>query len=407
MTSDEMGASVAAHFGALPDPRRDINREHRFIDILVIAICAIVCGAEDWVTVALFGEAKASWFRSFLALPNGIPAHDTFWRVFRSLDSDQFEGCFLRWVQAVSELSRGQVVALDGKHVRRSHDRGAAKAAITLVSAWATANGLVLGQRQVGDKSSETVAIPELLESLVLSGCLVTVDALNTQVAVAQRIVDKQADYLLALKGNHPLLHADAKLLFANLEQLQPQPAVEYARQVEKGHGRLEVREAWVLADPTMVQALQGSEKWPQLRALVKLRAQRHLLGPTPTQAQSAPALAEQPPANQKPTEGPALEPAVRYYLASCAITAEQAIAATRAHWQIENNCHWVLDVAFREDECRLRKDHGAHNFAILRRIALNLLKHDTTTKAGIKAKRLKAGWSEDYLLSLLQPLLA
>jgi predicted transposase YbfD/YdcC len=408
MTSEEIGVSIAAHFGALPDPRRDINREHRFIDILVIAICAIVCGAEDWVTVALFGEAKARWFRSFLALPNGIPAHDTFWRVFRSLDSEQFEGCFLRWVRAVSELTQGQVVALDGKHVRRSHDRGAAKAAITLVSAWATANGLLLGQRRVGDKSSEMVAMPELLESLVLSGCLVTVDALNTQVAVAQKIVDKQADYLLALKGNHPLLHADAELLFTNLEQVRPQPAVQYARQVEKGHGRLEVREAWVLTDPHMIQALQGSEKWPQLCALVKLQAQRHLLGPlSPLSTGAAPpAQAEQQPTHQKPTEEVTEGPAVRYYLASFAITAEQAIAATRAHWQIENNCHWVLDIAFREDECRLRKDHGAHNFAILRRIALNLLKHDTTTKAGIKARRLKAGWNENYLLHLLQPLL-
>lgn len=409
MPSNDLGnndlwisVSLEAHFAELPDPRRDINREHKFIDILVIAICAIVCGAEDWESVALFGEAKEGWFRRFLELPSGIPAHDTFWRVFRKLDSDQFEACFLRWVRSVSDLTEGEVVAIDGKQARRSHDRSAGKAAITLVSAWATANGLMLGQRQVGDKSNEMVAIPELLESLVLRGCLVTVDALNTQVRVAQAIVDQQADYLLALKANHPLLYEDVSLLFEHLAQLHPKPPVQYARQVDKGHGRVEVREAWVLTDPVMIAGLQGSEKWPQLTALVKLQAQRHLLAPS--QTQDAPAPGDDKAQDDKAQEDKA---AVRYYLASFPITADAAIAATRAHWQIENSCHWVLDIAFREDECRLRKDHGAHNFAILRRIALNLLKHDTTTKVGVKNKRLKAGWDEDYLLHLLQPLLA
>lgn len=426
-----ISVSLEAHFAELPDPRRDINREHKFIDILVIAICAIVCGAEDWESVALFGVAKEGWFRRFLELPSGIPAHDTFWRVFRKLDSDQFEGCFLRWVRRVSDLTEGEVVAIDGKQARRSHDRSAGKAAITLVSAWATANGLMLGQRQVGDKSNEMVAIPELLERLVLRGCLVTVDALNTQVSVAQAIVDQQADYLLALKRNHSLLYEDVTLLFEHLDHLHPQPPVQYARQVDKGHGRIEVREAWVVTDPVMIAGLQGSEKWPHLTAIVKLQAQRHLLASSQPQpgaeaSQAEPVQGRPNPADGQPTDDTPQDeaqrpedkpvnakppndhkPAVRYYLASFPISADAAIAATRAHWQIENRCHWVLDIAFREDECRLRKDHGAHNFAILRRIALNLLKQDTTTKVGVKNRRLKAGWDEDYLLRLLQPLLA
>jgi predicted transposase YbfD/YdcC len=385
-TTGQTSAQICEYFAELDDPRHEMNRVHKLIDILTIAICAIVCGADDWVTVALFGQAKAHWFARFLALPSGIPAHDTFWRVFRLLDSEQFEHCFVRWIHAISDLTQGQVVAIDGKQLRRSHDRAADQAAIHLVSAWATANGLVLGQQQVEDKSNEITAIPHLLQVLDLAGYLVTVDAMGTQTEIAQQILDQEADYLLALKENHPLLYANTELLFSHLELL-PHSLVQprYARQVTKGHGRLEVRQAWVMSDPRVIRDLRGSEKWPQLAALVKLQADRYY---------------EKSPGEQTH------ETQLRYYLASCPLTPSQAIAATRAHWQIENALHWVLDIAFREDECRIRKDHGAHNFAILRRLALNLLKQDTTTKAGIKARRLKAGWDHDYLLSLLQPLL-
>ena len=388
-----LSVQMGQYFGELRDPRQEMNQEHKFLDIFVVAICAILCGAEDWVTVAWFGKSKEPWLRTFLELPHGIPSHDTFWRVFRSLDAAQFEACCRRWVKVISTLTVGEVVAIDGKQLRRSHDHRASRAAITLVSAWATANGLLLGQRQVSATSNEMTAIPDLLHALVLKGCLVTVDAMNTQTAIAQAILDQEADYLLALKNNHRLLYAAVALLFSDLNLLPrtTQPPT-YACQVDKGHGRIEIREAWVLTDPQVIRDRQGSEVWPHLQALVKVQAQRRLL-----------AAPEPAPSPQEPEE----EPFVRYYLASLPISADQAITATRAHWQIENTFHWALDVACREDQCRLRKDHGAHNFAILRRIALNLLKQDQTKKAGIKNKRLVAGWDHDYLLRLLQPLLA
>jgi predicted transposase YbfD/YdcC len=376
----QQSANIASHFAELVDSRQSQNREHKFIDIMVIAICAAICGADDWVAVEQFGEAKKEWFATFLELPNGIPSHDTFWRVFRHLDSEQFQACFMQWMTAVQSLSHGEVVAIDGKRLRRSHDASAGKAAIHMVSAWATTNSLVLGQRKVDDKSNEITAIPELLDALDIRGCIVTIDAMGCQTNIASKIVEKEADYLLALKENHGQLHEDVTLLFDDLEESQF-TAYDHdsAKTVDKGHGRIEVRQAWVITDPALIAPLRTSQKWPQLAALVKVRAERYLK-------------------DEHSVED-------RYFITSFQGSATQLLNSVRTHWAIENSLHWVLDIAFREDECRLRKDHGAHNFAILRHIALNLLKQDERLKVGIKNKRLRAGWDQDYLLSVLRPL--
>lgn len=373
-------ASIASHFASLADPRQAMNQEHRLLDILVIAICAIIAGADDWVAVADFGQAKAEWFQRFLALPHGIPAHDTFWRVFRFMDPEQFQVCFLNWIQAVSCITQGQVVAIDGKKLRRSHDKGLGKQAIHMVSAWASANGLTLGQRKVDDKSNEITAIPALLEVLDLSGCIITIDAMGCQTEIAQTIVDQEADYLLALKENQGTLYEEVTLLFDDLTQSHfTAYAYDHAKTVDKDHGRIEVRQAWTISDPALLRCLRTSEKWPKLHTLVKVQAERYLGAQSSHQT--------------------------RYYISSSHAPASDLLAATRTHWSIENSCHWVLDIAFREDECRLRKDHGAQNFAVLRHIALNCLKHEHSAKVGIKNKRLRAAWDHDYLLTVLATL--
>lgn len=380
--STELRERIASCFAELQDPRQAMNQAHLFIDILVISICAIVCGADDWEAVADYGEAKQEWLATFLALPKGIPAHDTFWRVFRHLDAETFQSCFVRWVAGMVELKAGEVIAIDGKQLRRSHDRREDAAPIHMLSAWATENQLVLGQLRVDEKTNEITALPELLAALDVSGCIVTVDALGCQTEVAHTVLEGGGDYLFALKANHHLLFADIELLFSDLPAAGIQLTAPYvARDVNKDHGRIEIRQAWVITQPEIIHSLQGSEKWPNLAALVKLEAERIL----PDKRESN----------------------IRYYIASFPIEAQQAITHTRHHWHIENCLHWVLDIAFREDECRIRKDHGAHNFAVLRHIALNLLKQEKTCKLGLKNKRLKAGWDDAYRLRVLQPLLA
>jgi predicted transposase YbfD/YdcC len=377
---NETWETFDVHFGDLDDPRSTINRRHQLLDMMVIAICAVLCGADDWEGVAEFGRAKAKWFAGFLPLPSGIPSHDTFWRVFRQLDGEQFEACFLRWVAEVAELSDGEVVAIDGKSVRRSHDREAAQDAIVLVSAWATENRLTLGQVQVAEKSNEITAIPRLLTALDLTDCIVTIDAIGCQKEIAAQIVAAEADYVLALKQNHGRLYADVTFLFEDLcESEFTAFAYDSTQEVDKGHGRIEIRQCWTIDDPTLFPHLRGALDWPALHCLVWIRSQR--------------------------IQSDHRSIVDRYFISSLPGQAQQLLRAVRSHWQIENGCHWVLDLAFREDESRLRKGHSAHNFAILRRIALNLLKQDKTTKLGIKNKRLKAAWNHDYLFMLLSQL--
>lgn len=371
-------ADIRAHFGTVDDPRVDRTKRHLLIDILVIAICAVVCGAEDWVDVEAFGKAKEKWLKKYLELPHGIPSHDTFGRVFARLDPEQFQTSFLKWVRAVMRVTDGQVVALDGKKLRRSYDGGLDTAGIWMVSAWATANRLVLGQVKVDEKSNEITAIPSLLEVLDLKGCLVTLDALGTQKEIVKTIVAKEAEYVLPVKENQAHLYAEIRATFdealaVNFHQV---PHETY-QTVNKGHGRWETRQCWLITRADYLNALGERLAWRNLNAIAMIRSERKV----------------------------GTEPAVvttRYYISSVTGDAQRVLTAVRSHWGIENELHWSLDVTFHEDLCRIRKGAGPQNFAVLRHIALNLLKREKSAKLGLKGKRLKAGWNEAYLLKIL-----
>ena len=369
--------NIRHHFATVADPRIDRTKAHDLLDIIVIAICAIVCGADSWVEVENFGNAKLDWLRRFMPLPNGIPSHDTFGEVFARLDPAQFQTSFLNWVRAVMQVTSGQVIAVDGKTLRRSHDHRLVKDAIHMVSAWASANRVVLGQIKVDEKSNEITAIPALLQVLDLAGCIVTLDALGTQTEIAQTIVAQEADYVLALKENHGHLYADVKATFEDAEQHQFQAVPhDHHKTVTKDHGRLEIRQSWTISRADYLEALRDHAVWPALHSIAMVRAERRIGATTSVET--------------------------RYYLSSLPGQAAQLLDAVRSHWGVENGLHWCLDIAFREDESRVRKGEGAQNFAVLRHMALNLLKQEKTAKVGLKAKRLKAGWDEAYLLKVL-----
>ena len=372
-----MGGWIMECFGGLEDPRIDRCKRHQLLDIITIAICAVICGADSWVHVEMFGKNKEDWFRTFLDLPHGIPSHDTFGDVFSRLDPDRFQECFMDWSRSVAELLPGEVVAIDGKTVRRSHDKRAGKEAIHLVSAWASANTLTLGQVKTEEKSNEITAIPRLLELLELSGCIVTIDAMGCQKEIAQRILDREADYLLAVKENQGLLYQDIRDLFEGAEEggFDGVPH-DYATTLNKGHGRVERRECWVISDPACLGYLSTGKDWPGLRSVMKVTGRRETGTGATVQA--------------------------RYYISSLGASAKRQLEAARAHWSIENSLHWSLDVTFREDQSRVRKDHSPQNMATLRQIAHNQLKRETSLKVGIQGKRLQAGWRDDYLLKVL-----
>ena len=377
LVMDDIALAIVERFGMLEDPRTGHARRHELLDIIVITLCAVICGADNWVEIEEFGKAKEDWFRRFLRLPNGIPSHDTFGRVFSLLDPDQFAACFMDWVRSVRELSQGEVVAIDGKTLRGCHDRANGRGPLHMVSAWATENRMVLGQTCTSAHSNEITAIPELLRVLELKGCLVTIDAMGCQRNIARQVVQGGADYLLAVKANQGELHENLKDLFACRErEVWDGVACSYHEQVGKDHGRLERRQCRVITDPEELAYVDPHGQWASLGAVAQVSYQRDSDASSSTDT--------------------------RYYICSYPADAARLLAATRSHWSIENSLHWVLDVAFDEDHSRVRTGHADQNLAVIRHLALNLLKQERSAKVGIKAKRKKAGWDFDYLMKVL-----
>jgi predicted transposase YbfD/YdcC len=381
--------SISEHFATLTDPRADRGKEHLLVDILTITLSAVICGADDWVAVATFGKTKAAWLRTFLALPNGIPSHDTFGRVFRLLDPDELRRCFFAWVRAVlGESAAGdaggsvgpQVVAVDGKTLRRSHDRRSGKEALHLVSAWATESGLVVGQVATDVKSNEITAIPTLLKLLALEGATVTIDAMGCQTAIAAQVVEQGADYVLALKDNHERLHARVRSAFRDADAAVgttlPLAAVPAHTTVEKDHGRIERRRCRAIGDPDYLAFIDPDGAWPNLRSVICIESTRRIGDTVSTEA--------------------------RHYLSSLPADAHRLQRIVRSHWGVENRLHWVLDLAFHEDSSRVRADHAPENLAIIRHLALNLLRRDPTRRIGLKNSRFKAALDDAYLRSIL-----
>ena len=358
------------------DPRREHQRFHSLKDILVISICAVICGVEHWTEIEEFGEAKQEWFAEFLELENGIPSHDTFRRVFMLLDNSQLKEVFIDWISSAVSLSKGALVNIDGKQMRGSREASKGRQALNVVSAWASEVSVVLGQVVCQEKSNEITAIPALLKILDLEGCIVTIDAMGCQKEIVKEIVGGGADYVISLKGNQGALHQEIKDYLDWAERTGFKDIkYEYNETLEKDHGRIETRRCFVTEE---IDWLENKADWKSLKSVVLVEAIREVIGGAKTVER-------------------------RYFISSLEANAKVALRAVRGHWAIENQLHWCLDIGFREDECRVREAKSAENLATLRHIGLNLLKQEKSCQLGIKSKRKKAGWNEDYLLKVLK----
>lgn len=366
--------TIQKHFGKLPDPRA-ANSLHILVDILTISICGVICGAKTYDQIEEFGKDNEKWLKRFLELPNGIPSHDTFGRVFSAIDPREFQNCFMDWIADVTRLINRETVAIDGKTVRRSYDSSAGKKAIHMISAWATDKNIVLGQYKTAEKSNEITAIPMLIKMLDLSGSIVTIDAMGCQKKIASSIIEKKADYVLAVKENQPQLYGDIKLylddIIASGKEIGP---LCYHETIDADHGRIETRKYWITTD---IDWLHGKENWRGLKSIGCVERKREI--------------------------GEDVSFEKSYFIGSIENDAELFAKAVRNHWGIENGLHWTLDMAFREDESRIRKGHAPENFAVLRHIALNLIKNEKTFKGSVNTKQLKASWNKLYLEKIIK----
>jgi len=372
-TAATINSSLLVHLRNISDPRIINKCDHSLENIMVITICAIIAGADDWNAIETFGNAKKHWFETFLELNNGIPSHDTFRRFFSLLSATTFQDFFTDWIKDVAERVEG-VIAIDGKTLRRSHDRRLGKKAIHMVSAWAVENRLVLGQVKTEEKSNEITAIPELLKVLDIKSCIVTIDAMGCQKNIAKQIIEGDGDYLLALKGNQSILAEQVEAAFEKAANNYYRGYdADYYETNEKSRNRIEVRCHWVM---DVANTEVDTRKWLGLKTIGRVESQRTINGKTSIEQ--------------------------RYYIGSIENNAKLFGTSVRSHWGIENSLHWQLDMSFREDESRMRKGHSAENFAVMRHVALNLLKRDKSFKLGVKNKRLRAAWDDKYLTKLL-----
>ena len=368
--------TIADYFVDVEDPRIERTKRHQLIDVITIAICAVICGADSWVAIETYGKAKEKWLKRFLELPNGIPSHDTFARIFALINPEKFQECFLSWVKSVAKLTDGEVIAIDGKCLKHSYDKKAGNPVINMVSAWATSNKLVLGQRKVDSKSNEITAIPELIKVLDISGCIVTIDAIGCQKEIVNLISQNDADYIIALKKNQKNLYQSVELLFkeAISKRCEGFSASEYSTS-NSGHGREEIRNYLMLSD--ISNQIDSDNKWEKLKSIGMVESVRTQNGKTTVET--------------------------RYYISSLNLDAKKFGESIRSHWGIENSLHWILDVALNEDDCKIRKDNAPQNFAVLRHIAVNLLGKEKSKKLGIKNKQFLAAIDDNYLTKVLE----
>ena len=376
--AETMNASIVTHFQTLEDPRIARTKKHLLLDILVIAVCTLLTGGEGFQDMELFGKSKRVWLQTFLALPHGIPSHDTFGRVFARLNPQRFQECFVSWTQAVAQLTQGTLLSLDGKTVKASFDRATASSPLHMLSAWCSENGgLVIGQTKTDSKSNEITAIPELLHLLAIKGCIVTIDAMGCQTAIAAQILDQGGDYLLALKNNHNKTYtAITQYFHPQIEHNLPwRDADNFFDAFDNTHGRRVRRRVWVMTD---LEALPALEKWPGLQAVIAVETIRMA-------HKQAPVTSD-----------------YRFYLASLGRSATAFVTMIRQHWDIENKLHWSLDVTFNEDRCRIRKDHAAENMVALRHMALNLWRQEVSRRLSLRQKRLLCDLDEHYLLTVI-----